>query len=383
MKHQDQLLEDQDQLQLFEAASSFIVECYSELGKDQMAVQNRLAEIKQHVHDHGYYEHTMEELHHGAKMAWRNSNRCIGRLFWETLQIHDARHIETEEQGIEALFHHIETATNGGKIRPVVTIFPPAHHPHRKVRIYNEQLIRYAGYETEQGRIGDPASYAFTKLCETLGWNGSGTHFDILPLVVQIGERAPRFFEIPKEFVIEVNITHPNMPEFEDLQLKWYGVPIVSNMRLEIGGIVYPAAPFNGWYMGTEIGARNFADTSRYDMLPLVAAVMGLDTQRSSSLWKDKALVELNVAVLHSYQTQGVAIVDHHAAAQQFMRFEEKEQKSGREVTGRWSWLIPPLSPATTHIFHSSYRDEVKLPNFFYQDESRAVKNEEIRMKNL
>ena len=39
-------------------------------------------------------------------------------------------------------------------------------------------------------------------------------------------------------------------------------------MCLEIGGICYPAAPFNGWYMGTEIGARNLADTDRYDQLP-------------------------------------------------------------------------------------------------------------------
>ena len=27
-------------------------------------------------------------------------------------------------------------------------------------------------------------------------------------------------------------------------------------------------APFNGWYMGTEIGARNLADADRYDLLP-------------------------------------------------------------------------------------------------------------------
>lgn len=29
---------------------------------------------------------------------------------------------------------------------------------------------------------------------------------------------------------------------------------------------------------------------------------MGLDTRTTSSLWKDKAAVEVNVAVLHSYQ---------------------------------------------------------------------------------
>jgi nitric oxide synthase oxygenase domain/subunit len=29
---------------------------------------------------------------------------------------------------------------------------------------------------------------------------------------------------------------------------------------------------------------------------------MGLDTRMSSSLWKDKAMVEVNLAVLHSFQ---------------------------------------------------------------------------------
>lgn len=29
---------------------------------------------------------------------------------------------------------------------------------------------------------------------------------------------------------------------------------------------------------------------------------MGLDTRKTSSLWKDQALVEVNIAVLHSFQ---------------------------------------------------------------------------------
>ena len=48
---------------------------------------------------------------------------------------------------------------------------------------------------------------------------------------------------------------------------------------LEVGGVNYTAAPFNGWYMGTEIGARNFGDASRYNLLPVLAKKMGLDTR--------------------------------------------------------------------------------------------------------
>ncbi|UKS25255.1 nitric oxide synthase oxygenase [Paenibacillus sp. HWE-109] len=361
MKVQDQLLEK---------AVPFIQECYAELGKSEAEITARLAEITEAIHHQGRYEQTLQELEHGAKMAWRNSNRCIGRLFWETLKVQDARHVETEEQMAEALLTHIDFATNGGKIRPVTTIFPPADGKGEVFRIWNEQLIRYACYETEEGLVGDPASLALTKQCQALGWQGAGTPYDVLPHVVQIGDRTPRWFEVPNSLIMEVAITHPEIEAFEQLKLQWYAVPIVSSMRLEIGGISYPAAPFNGWYMGTEIGARNFADEARYNMLPKVAAIMGLDTRRDASLWKDRALVELNVAVLHSYQKRGVAIVDHHTAAKQFQRFEDNEKKTGREVTGDWTWLIPPLSPATTHIFHHGYSNEVKLPNFFYRTES-------------
>ena len=65
---------------------------------------------------------------------------------------------------------------------------------------------------------------------------------------------------------------------FADLGLRWHAVPAISNLCLEIGGICYPAAPFNGWYMGTEIGARNLADVYRYDLVPVVADRLGLDT---------------------------------------------------------------------------------------------------------
>jgi nitric-oxide synthase len=64
---------------------------------------------------------------------------------------------------------------------------------------------------------------------------------------------------------------HPEFLWFKEMELRWYSVPVVTNMPLEIGGIRYPAAPFNGWYMGTEIGARNLADWSRYDVLPELA----------------------------------------------------------------------------------------------------------------
>jgi nitric-oxide synthase len=236
------------------------------------------------------------------------------------------------------------------------------------MRIWNHQLIRYAGYETEQGAFGDPASIPFTKLCHSLGWRGNQTPFDVLPIVIQVGDRAPKWYAIPQELILEVQLQHPEIKGFDDLQLKWYGVPMISDMALDIGGLRYTAAPFNGWYMGTEIGARNLADVDRYNLLPHVASLMALNTTTNTSLWKDKALVELNIAVLHSFKQAGVSIVDHHTAAEQFKRFEQLESTSGRKLTGDWGWLIPPVSPATTHIFHSKYNNSQVKPKFTYQE---------------
>lgn len=339
-------------------AIEFLTLYMNENALPQNWLSNRLDEITQT----GEYIPTTEELTFGARVAWRNSNRCIGRLFWNSLQVFDERHLETEEEIYEALLRHIEYATNGGKIRPAITILKP-----NLIRIWNYQLIRYAGYETSDGIIGDSDSIALTKICEELGWKGEGTPFDVLPLVIQIGENQPVLFDIPEEYVLEVPIRHPQYEELSQLNLKWYGVPMVSNMKLSVGGIEFQAAPFNGWYMGTEIGARNFADVNRYNLLPTVAEIMGLDTKSNITLWKDRALVELNLAVLHSFKEDGVSIVDHHTAAQQFKLFEQQEESANRQVTGNWTWLIPPVSPATTHIFHKPIENLIKKPNYFYQ----------------
>lgn len=61
----------------------------------------------------------------------------------------------------------------------------------------------------------------------------------------------------------------PRLEWFSELGLRWHALPAVANLLLEIGGLEFPAAPFNGWYMGTEIGSRNLCDRHRYDVLPV------------------------------------------------------------------------------------------------------------------
>ena len=140
-------------------------------------------------------------------------------------------------------------------------------------------------------------------------------------------------------------------------------------MRLDVGGVSYTAAPFNGWYMGTEIGARDFADASRYNILPLIAEKMGLDTRSERSLWIDRALLEMNVAVIHSFAVAKVSLVDHHMASRHFMRHIEREKNAQRPITGQWTWLVPPMSGSTTPVFHRGYKNTIIKPNFFSQEE--------------
>lgn len=335
-----------------------------QFAKEQQKNEQWLAEQKQFLANNEF-ELTTEMLEFGARVAWRNSNKCIGRLFWQSLKVFDHRTLLTTEAIYEALIEHIHYATNEGKIRPAISIFHPT-----RVRIWNHQLIRYAGYETENSIIGDPHSIPFTKQLLKWGWqppNGQKGHFDILPLVIQVDDAQPEIFDIPSDSILEVPLEHPDNENFSNLNLKWYAVPIISDMKFECAGVSFQAAPFNGWYMGTEIGARNLADTNRYNKLKEVADYLNINRAGNISLWKDRALVELNIAVLHSFKKQGVSIVDHHTAATQFKLFEQQEQEQGRQATGNWTWLIPPLSPATTHIFHKPIANTIQKPNYFYQ----------------
>jgi nitric-oxide synthase len=329
----------------------------------------RLAEIEAEIAVSGTYEHTSLELEYGAKLAWRNAARCLGRLYWQDLTVRDLRHVTSAEAVFAELVEHLILATNGGKVRPTITVFAPRVPGEPGARIWNPQLIRYAGYRQPDGSvIGDPAQVEFTEVVRGLGWAGGlGTPFDVLPIVIQMPGEEPRLFELPPEAVLEVPLEHPDHPWFAELGLKWHAVPAIANMRMEIGGVSYTAAPFNGWYMGTEIGARNLADEDRYNLLPVIAERMGLETRTNRSLWRDRAIVELNVAVLHSFQRARVTVIDHHTASRHFLRHEEHERQAGRFVPGDWTWLIPPISASTSPVWSRPYRKVTVKPAYLAQ----------------
>ncbi|XP_067008227.1 nitric oxide synthase, salivary gland [Anabrus simplex] len=329
----------------------------------------RWEQVQKSVNASGTYELSETELVYGAKLAWRNSVRCIGRIQWSKLQVFDCRQVTTTSGMFEALCNHIKYSTNKGNIRSAITVFPQRTDGKHDFKVWNPQLLSYAGYKNPDGTItGDPGMVEFTEVCLKLGWKSPRTSWDILPLVLQANGHDPDYFDIPPELVLQVHITHPTYEWFEKLGLRWYCVPAVANMMFDCGGLEFTAAPFNGWYMSTEIGCRNLCDTHRLNILETVAAHMGLDTRTPITLWKDKAMVEVNIAVLHSFQLKCVTIVDHHTASESFMKHYENEMRLRNGCPGDWIWIVPPLSGSACPVFHQEMALYMLKPSYEYQE---------------
>ncbi|XP_065651342.1 nitric oxide synthase 1 isoform X2 [Hydra vulgaris] len=310
----------------------------------------RITEVLQEIDAYGSYELIEKELIFGARLAWRNASRCIGRIHWKKLHVFDCRHVTTAQQMIECCLQHLRFATNKGNIRSSISIFPHKKKNQEGFRIWNSQLIRYAGYRQDDGKvIGDPSSIEITKIAQSLGWVGEGTMFDILPLIVQANSTEVHCFEIPKEYILEVNIQHPIHRKLDELGLRWYAVPAVSNMALNCGGLTFTAVPFNGWYMSTEIAVRNFGDESRYNLLKPTAETL----------------------------------VDHHSVAESFIKHLRQENKLRGGCPSDWVWIVPPLSGSVCPVFHQEMLNYKLNPSFEYQADPDVWNTSHSNKKHL
>jgi nitric-oxide synthase, bacterial len=349
-------------------AVEFLQQFYAET-TPALPLDARLEQVRREIDRFGTYTHTLEELTFGTRVAWRNAARCIGRLYWNSLRVRDRREVIRPAEVAQECVEHLRDATRGGRIRSTITIFAPDRPGLPGPRIHNDQLIRYAGHRTESGDVRGDGRYAdFTDRVVELGWQrpSPAGRFDVLPLLVSSGFDEPQIFELPDDAVLEVPLVHPDHAWFGELRLRWHAVPAISNMPLEVGGITYGAAPFNGWYLGTEIGARNLTDTDRYDLLPIVAERLGLDTSSERTLWRDRAMLEMVRAVQHSFDVAGVTMADHHSESQRFLTHVAKEERAGRSCPADWSWIVPPVSGGLTPVYHRYYDepDPTQRPAF-------------------
>ncbi len=353
-------------IRLLARAEGFLALFHAE-NPEAGSLKERMRQVRREIESEGTYWHTEAELTFAARVAWRNSSRCIGRLYWRSLRVRDRRQVSAAAGVTAECFAHLRAATNGGRIRPLITVFAPDMPGRPGPRILSSQLVRYAGYRDDGKRIiGDPSNVEITRLAVELGWRGGQPRgrFDLVPLIVQAAGTAPSWHEVPADAVLEVPLVHPDLDWFGSLGLRWYAVPVISDMQLEAGGICYPAAPFNGWYMGTEIGSRNLGDAARYNQLPEIATRMGLNITDDRTLWKDRAVTELNIAVLHSFSKAGVTMTDHHTESVRFMKHLELEERRGRACPADWTWIVPPTASSTTPVFHRYYTDFDQSPSF-------------------
>ena len=239
-----------------------------------------------------------------------------------------------------------------------VFAFPPKLPGRPGPKVWNQQLLAFAGYTQPDGSIlGDPANKDLTDSMISLGWKPPTirTRWDLLPLVTVAEGDKPYMTHIPSELFPLVHITHPSEKfslAFEKMGLRWVPAPALSGLGFDIGGMQYTAAPFIGWFMDSEIGVRDLADSFRYNALPLVAEAMDLieDGQALDDLPQTKKMLvlsqaqsELNYAVNFSFAKAGVRMSDTLSAATMYSTFDDEHlEKYGFRLPADPYWLAPP-----------------------------------------
>ena len=334
--------------------------------REVLASPERIGHVVAEIANTGTYTHTSAELAIGCMQAWRNHAGCADRLSWARLVVRDKRHVCDAAGVADECIAHLREATNGGRIRPAITVFAPDGPGQAGPRIWNDQVVRYAGFPAGDRVEGDPISLDVTRAALALGWQRprkpyATTTFEVLPLIVESPHEPPSLFDIPGNAVKEVHVRHPEHEAVGKLGLRWYAMPVISSMTLVIGGITYPAAPFGGWYTSYEL-AEDLGSPDRFDVLSRVANALKLD--QSGDFWLDQALLELTRAVHYSYKSDGVMIMDHHRISRRHKQFVAYEQEAHRRVSADPRVAVPPMSTNVLPTFRDEHVDHNKLPAF-------------------
>jgi len=353
-------------------------EFFEQLAKEEdwgnARLEARLKQVEVEVGLCGTYRHTSAELQAGARLAWRNAPKCIGRIAWDTLLVRDRRHSNTAHDIFEECKEHLSIATGGGAVRSVMTVFAP-RKPNQQwgTRFWNSQFCRYAGYRQQDGSVlGDPANVEFTEMVmNRFGWMPpkKRTRFDPLPQIVQLPGEEPVMCEFPRDLFCEIPLSHPKYSKFSSLGLKWTSIPAINNFNMRIGGVDYPCCPFNGWFVDLEI-SRNLVE--RYGIGPEVAKICGFDTSNDSTGWRSMVLQAVSCAVTHSFQKKKFSIVDHYTVSTQFLTHVDREKQCGREVPAQWSW-IGGFAGVHCPVWHYEMRDFYLRPQYHYMSSRWVV----------
>jgi hypothetical protein len=135
------------------AAREFYDKVAVELKWGKSHLERRLIQIEKELAATGTYTQTGDEIQVGARLAWRNSAKCIGRISWNTLQVRDRRHVTDPEEMFREVDEHMKIATAGTNIQSVMTVFRPLS-PKETIgpRFWTHQCVRYACYRDPKVR---------------------------------------------------------------------------------------------------------------------------------------------------------------------------------------------------------------------------------------
>ena len=138
-------------------------------------MSQRWSEVESSIQQNKHFKMTIEELQHAVKYAWRNTTRCIGKIWWETLALRDCRHVKSVDELFEMICQHLKESTNNGKIKPTISVFPqriPGESD--QFRIWNSNVLMYAGYldPNDTGSvIGNKSNIEFTQVSHLVSFS--------------------------------------------------------------------------------------------------------------------------------------------------------------------------------------------------------------------
>ncbi|OIW33174.1 hypothetical protein CONLIGDRAFT_666516 [Coniochaeta ligniaria NRRL 30616] len=306
----------------------------------------------------GVWQQTLEEIEHGVKLCWKHSKRCIMRSEYMSIKVVDFRQVKTSKEMGEVLLKGMKDAYRQGDIIVTAFVFAPRQQGKSGPMIWNDNLLSYAGYRQPDGTIlGNPATVNLTEEIIRLGWKPPNlkTRWDILPIVTMAEDHSPKITPIPEDWFPSVQIRHPDEEHtlaFDKLGLRWTSAAALSRLGFDIGGVQYTAAPFIGYWLDAEVGVRNLADESSYNVLPSVVKALGLlpMNHKLDDLPAYEKLAHLQVAqsvlnrvVNWSYRQVKVRMMDTLTASSMYCEFDNKHlAERGFRLPADSHWLSPP-----------------------------------------
>jgi hypothetical protein len=104
---------------LLREAIEFVQLYYHERGDEMRgggdgfpSCDKRIGAIRKSVHATGTYEHTFDELQHGAHVAWRNAPKCSNRKYWQQLKLLDRRTAASNREMFNSCMQHLSKAVS-------------------------------------------------------------------------------------------------------------------------------------------------------------------------------------------------------------------------------------------------------------------------------